>query len=276
MKHSPKDNGVLISILISVGLLAIIYVCVLLVRSDSLAWNTSAIIAFIVAGLLTTFLGRFTLFAGIRHIGSSRVVAIKNTAPLFTIAFALAFLGETISLIAGVGIVLILLGLYLTAFEQWKQSGASLDAKKARLGLIFAALAAFCFGTGQAVSKLGIQNMADPIFDSLLGTVAGLIGFSVLLTIQKKFKSTLAYQFQHFNLHYFWAGVCTTLAFLFFFISITYTKVSYASSIVATEPLLTLMFAYFFLKRQEVIDRKVIMSSILVFTGIVIISLTSL
>src|SRR5690606_9937645 len=85
MKESAKDNGVYLSIIINVLMLGVVYGIVLLFRTEPIPWKSSAILGFIVAGLFTTLLGRTSLFAAIRQIGSSRAAAIKNGAPIFTI-----------------------------------------------------------------------------------------------------------------------------------------------------------------------------------------------
>jgi drug/metabolite transporter (DMT)-like permease len=247
-----------------------------IVRNESIVWNKSAIVAFIVAGLLTSLLGRTTLFAGIRRIGSSRAAAIKNATPIFTIIFAMLFLNETLSLLTGLGIFLIFGGLFLVAYEQWKKNGSIKSKEQAWIGLLFAGLAAFLFGTEQAVRKLGLTEMVDPILGAWIGIIAALIGYTFMLLYKQKLKSTIQEQVNNFNIYYLLAGFSTSFGILSFFISIYYTKVSYASAIVATEPIATVILAYFFLKQQEQIGRFMVFSIFLVFIGIVIMSLSSL
>ncbi|MCD8510751.1 MAG: EamA family transporter [Bacillus sp. (in: Bacteria)] len=72
MKRSEKENGVFINILINVVILTIIYAFILLFRTDPIQITAAGVIAFMIAGICTSFLGRASLFAGIRKIGSSR------------------------------------------------------------------------------------------------------------------------------------------------------------------------------------------------------------
>lgn len=276
MKKSTNDNGVFSNIIVNAFVLGLIYLIYFFVRNESIAWSKSAIVAFIVAGLLTSLLGRTTLFAGIRRIGSSRAAAIKNAAPIFTIIFAMLFLNETLSLLTGLGIFLIFGGLFLVAYEQWKKNGSIKSKDQAWIGLLFAGLAAFLFGTGQAVRKMGLTEMADPILGAWIGIIAALIGYTFMLLYKQKLKSTIHEQVNNFNIYYLLAGFSTSFGILSFFISIYYTKVSYASAIVATEPIVTVILAYFFLKQQEQIGRFMVFSIFLVFIGIVIMSLSSL
>lgn len=53
--------------------------------------------------------------ASIRLVGPSRMSAISGVTPLFGAILAVAFLGETVDLLVGAGIVLIVAGTYLIA-----------------------------------------------------------------------------------------------------------------------------------------------------------------
>ncbi len=275
MKQSANDDGVFMNLWVNVLLLGIIYVTVLIWRGEAVPWRSSAIIAFVAAGLFTSLAGRSFLFAGIRRIGSSKSAAIKNSAPIFTILIAVLFLGERIPLQAGLGIILILGGLFLMAYMQWKRNGMVNQDDKVWLGLVFAALSAFSFGTGQAIRKLGLEMMPDPVFGAWLGTIVALSGYSLNLARKRELKTSVKQQFRPFNVYFLLAGVCTTGGVLSFFLSISFTQVAYTSALVATEPLLTILFAHLFLKKQEVIERTTVISSLLVFGGIVAVSLAS-
>jgi drug/metabolite transporter (DMT)-like permease len=276
MKKAPKDNGVFINIIINVLVLGLLYLVILIVRNEPIAWGSTAIVAFITAGLLTTLLGRSALFAGIRRIGSSRSAALKNAAPIFTIMIAVLFLDESISLLSGVGILFILIGLFLLAYEQWKKNGSTKKKDQAWIGLLFSGLAAFFFGTGQAVRKIGLLEMPDPVLGAWIGTIVALVAYSFILLVKRQLVSTIMDQIKNFNTHYLFAGLATSFGLLAFFMSAHFTKISYASAIVATEPIVTVILAYFFLKKQEEISRFITFSIILVFIGIVIMSLSSL
>src|SRR5690606_12317715 len=159
---SGKDNGVFLGILVNVLLLGGIYLGMLPFRTEAMEWKLSALLAFVAGGLLTTLLGRLALYAGIRSIGSSRSAALKNGAPIFSILAAVLVLNERISLLSGVGIVLIILGLYLLARKQWQQNGTTSE-KKAIFGFLLAGLSAFFYGIGQVARKLGLLGMNDPV-----------------------------------------------------------------------------------------------------------------
>lgn len=275
MKRSESENGVYINILTNIIILTLLYACILIFRSDPVEITVAGVTAFMVAGLCTSFLGRATLFAGIRRIGSSRAAAIKNTNPIFTIIIAIIFLDERISSFSWIGIAFILVGLYLTAYEQWKKNGFSIK-DHTWTGIFLACFASLAFGTGFAIRKLGMIENHDPFLGALIGGYVAFLAYNITLVARKELKGTIQSQLKHVNLFYLFAGVATCFGVLSFFISAFYTQVSYTAPIVAIEPVITVIFAYIFLKEQEKIKISTVVSALLIFIGIGILAYSSL
>lgn len=277
MRKVKKDDGVLISLVINVVTLGLIYLIMLLSRGNMIAITVKGIIAFILAGLCTAFLGRTFVYMAIRRIGSSRAAALKNSSPLFTIIIAVLFINEYITLWNGIGILFVLTGLGLTGYEQWKNQESN-DSKQNMkwLGLTFALIAALCFGTGFAIRKIGLAEISDPFFGSLIGSIVALTAYVCLLIYKGNLVQSVQAQVKYMNKFYLLAGLATSFGSLFFFCSAYFTQVSYTVTIVAIEPVLTLLFAYLFLKKQEEIKGMVMLSTAFIFLGITIMSIAGL
>ncbi|MDQ0339361.1 drug/metabolite transporter (DMT)-like permease [Caldalkalibacillus uzonensis] len=265
----------MINIAINVLVLGLIYLIVFFKRENSISLTLSGITAFVIAGLFTSFLGRSSVFAGIRRIGSSRAAAIKNSSPIFTILFALLFLKESITWLNALGILFILTGLWLTGYEQWRKNGFSIKGQ-IWIGMAFAVLAAFSFGTGFAIRKMGMEQVPDPFLGALIGAIVALKAYCIFLAAKRRLLLTVKLQFQQFNLYYLLAGFATCLGSLTFFISAYFTQVSYTATLTAIEPVLTLLLSYIFLKEQEKIQLMVIISAVFIFLGIMILTISSL
>lgn len=270
-----KNNGVFLGIVINVSLLGLIYLIMLLIRSETIEWKLTAILAFIAGGLLTTLLGRLTLFSAIRSIGSSRAAAMKNAAPIFSILAAILFLNERLSLLSSIGILLVIIGLYFLARDQWKQNGSS-KGKEAGVGFLLAGLSAFLYGIGQVARKMGLLEMADPVLGAWVGSIFALLAYVITLAFKGQLKQTFTTQVRKINKFYFLAGMSIGFGLLSFFISASLIKVSYTSAIAAAEPVITVILAYLFLKKQERLERSIILSILLVFAGIVVIAVSTL
>lgn len=277
MKHAAneKDNGVFLGIIVNVVLVGFIYLVMLPFKTETVEWNLSGILAFAVAGILTTLLGRVALYAGIRRIGSSRAAAMKNGAPIFSLLAAIILLNERISLLSGIGILLVMLGLFFLARKQWQQNGKSVR-KQAGLGFLLGGLSAFLYGVGQVYRKVGLVYMNDPVLGALMGAIFALLAYVLALAWKGELKSTFNQQVRKINKYYFLGGLSIGFGLLSFFTSASLINVSYTSAIAAAEPVITVILAYFFLKQQEQLDRHVILSILLVFTGIVVIAISTL
>jgi drug/metabolite transporter (DMT)-like permease len=129
VRPDDRDNGLFITMLINVAIFGLLTSVMVLaggmpdLSAEGAAW-------FIASGLAATFLGRQALFAGIRHIGAARGAAIKNITPLVTVAIALTFLGERLTLVDGAGIALILVGLFALIAESLRSAPDPFDGER--------------------------------------------------------------------------------------------------------------------------------------------------
>jgi drug/metabolite transporter (DMT)-like permease len=215
------DNGTLITTVSNVVVLSAIVTVLGFIRNNYLStWSTTGFLWFAVAGFFTTFLGRNTLFSSIRHGGSSRAAAIKNTAPVFTVVIAVIFLGEYPTALAAIGTGFAFLGLFLLVYEAFQERRttrdqnnkevaektlgseeltegspsehkptASTDTSTVMIGVLFAVLAAIFFGSGQAVRKVGIEYMPNAFFGAMIASWAALISYLATLATQGRLRT---------------------------------------------------------------------------------------
>lgn len=168
MKDSATDNGVLITFLINflfLGTAAFIYRFFIETVSITLA----GVLYFVLAGILTTFIGRFTLFKSFRRIGATKGTAIKNSAPLFTIVFALIFLNEALSIVSGIGIGFVLFGLFIQGYYLFSYGNHQLTKMQLndRRGYLLALTAAVAFAIWTRCSEVWDGGITRSIFRSI-------------------------------------------------------------------------------------------------------------
>jgi drug/metabolite transporter (DMT)-like permease len=124
VRPGDPDNGVLTTMLINVSIFAMLSVVIVAI-GDLPEISIEAIAWLAASGVAAAFLGRQALFGGIRRIGAARAAAIKNVTPLVTIAIALTFLGERLTVLDGVGSLLILIGLFALIIESIRSTPRS-------------------------------------------------------------------------------------------------------------------------------------------------------
>jgi drug/metabolite transporter (DMT)-like permease len=267
MRKSPDDNGSFTSLFMCV--LTVLFIMLFFGQKESDSFDLYGLLFYIIAGFCTAFLGRNILFSSIRKIGSSRAAALKNSAPVFTIVFAVLFLGESISPIAGTGILIIFCFLFLQARYDIGKIISNIEHTE-KLGFLLAVTAALCFGFGQGFRKLGVLYYSDAIVGSLIGSTFALVVYILMEITKKRLKATLVRNITTINYFFIAAGVATGIAQVSFFVALLYTKVSYISTITAIEPVITVILASILLKEEQ-ISKRIILTAFGVFIGTLII-----
>jgi drug/metabolite transporter (DMT)-like permease len=282
IKKGMKDqgseaSGFFLSILVNVALLGVLFLFSWAIRGRALHFSWIAFLFFVLAGIFSTALGRFTLFASIRFLGPSRASAIKNGSPMFTVLFALILLGETINKGPAIGMTLMLGGVLLqaiivyrkqTKFKDQTMSDQEKAEKKHEVyGFLLGVLSAIAFGIGQGFRKEGLDFMNDAFLGSWLGAVTSLIFVCVYEGMRGQLVPIIQRTFSVYNPYYLLSGVLSGLGPLFFFLGSSLTQVSYVSVVAASEPLLTVLFSALFMKNVEKLSLSVWATVILVITG---------
>lgn len=267
MKHSPH-NGVWIITFINAIVLGIVLLFSFALFHVPIPLHPLGVIFFILSGLLINVVGRGLLYMGIRQIGSSKAVAIKNLAPVITFLFAIIVINEQITMWPFIGMMLIFIGLFLLGIQFFQDETSQVQ----KTGYYISLFCAVGFGLGQGISKHAMAYLPNPYFGVFVGTLAALICLSVIEGCRGRIRQHLHSTKE--NPYYVWAGILTSMALLFFYLSVSYIPVSYAVAILAIDPVLTVILVTFFLKKEETISKLIVFVTTIVFIGAVIISLT--
>ncbi len=142
-----------------------------------------------VSGLIGFILGDLFLFASYPIITSRIAMLIMTLAPPMAAIMGYFVLGESMTPISILGMLLVLGGIALAIWS--KQTGA----KKMSLnfpvkGIIFAALGALGQAGGIVLSKYGMRDY-DPFAATQIRIIAGMIGFAIIVTILGRWKNIL-------------------------------------------------------------------------------------
>ncbi|MFC5712506.1 DMT family transporter [Thalassorhabdus alkalitolerans] len=273
MAHSQKDNGVLTTLLVNLIVLggaALLFR--LLTEGQPITWQGLG--WFALAGVFTTFLGRTTLFMSFRHIGPTRGTAVKNSAPMFTVLFAVLFLGEAVAGLPLVGIILVLCGLFIQGYYMVQQGpDLSVDKGRERKGYFIALTSAVVFGIGQAFRKPGMEIMSDPFLGAFISASVASILFLSVEARETRIFTQIKRQIKAKNIYYIGAGVFTSFAMICFFSAIMFIPVSYVAVVAALEPMLTIILSKLFLRQEEKIYGYTLAAAFTIVGGVAMIIL---
>jgi uncharacterized membrane protein len=142
------------------------------------------------------------------------------------------------------------------------------------IGMLIALLAAISFGLGQAIRKVGLEYMPDVFLGATIASWTALISYVGISALRGRAGPIFRTSFNNFRIHFWLAGLATTIGQLSFFAAITFAPVAHVSVIAASETLLTIFLAAIFIRRTENISRQVVTAAVLVFTGAAVIALS--
>ncbi|WLV25007.1 DMT family transporter [Aciduricibacillus chroicocephali] len=279
-RGSKSNNGFYITVLMNAILLGICFFIAVLIQKEPFQISWHAIPFFMLAGLCTTGLGRMTLYSSILRVGPSKASAVRNSTPVFTTLFAIIVLHEKISLIPGIGMLLLIGGVLIAGYgfvkdgNRSKTDLANTDlSKQAMIGYGLAIFSAAIFGIGQGLRKQGLNIMDDAFFGACAGAITSLIFIILLQAGKGKLRETIAGVKKDFNAYFLIAGALTSIGPLLFFLAASTLQVSYVSAIAAAEPLITTVVSAFFIKHQETITPGTWLTVLMIFSGTAIIAL---
>ena len=276
MRERSRDDGLFMSIFVNLLALG-----TLTLFADLPDWDTQGIAALAIGGVLGTFGGRGTNLRAVRIIGPSRANAFLTGGPLVAAAGGWVVLGERVSLVGGLGGVLVLAGLYRiirsrTAAVAVGSSGqvvsASQEAAPAApdpsVGYTFAVAAPILFGLAFVVRKWGLDYFPSAIGGAFIGAASALtiqvLGDTVSGQLPRRMRENVG----SVPWWFVGAGVFTSAALVSQFFAFGYLPAWVVSLLQGTQVLWTLLLASMVLRREERIDAGLVASTILVFIGV--------
>lgn len=138
----------------------------------------SAVLLFMVAGVLSSYLGRRGYFRSVETMGPSRAAAVQVSNPVFALVFAWVFLQETVSAVGLGALAVVVLGLWLTSQVPADEAGTRMSWQTMPLSVVGPALvAAICYGLGNVARGAAVDEWREPVLGGLLGAVTGLLAY---------------------------------------------------------------------------------------------------
>ena len=151
------------------------------------------------SGLAGFFAADLLIFKAFVDIGHRETLVIMTTSPIFSAAGSWIILGEILSAIQVVGIVLTVAGVGWVLFAEGRVQSAPRSAGRRRIisGALFALLGTIVQAAGLLIAKYGMGSDIHPVSANLLrvaGGLAGLVLFAALrgelITDFKKMRDT--------------------------------------------------------------------------------------
>jgi len=222
---------------------------------------------FLAAGVVAPGISQVLFVRAVRDAGAARTSVLMGTAPLVAVVIAFTILGEPVSagLIAG-GLLIVSGGIAL-ANERVRPE----DFR--RLGVVFAVAATVLFAVrDNVVRALATDSDVPPLVAVPVSLFAAVATVAVYLVVTRRGSWALGYggAVRTFAP----AALIFGLSYVLLFEAYYHGRVSVVAPLVATESLWGVAFAALFLRRSELVGRRLVLGAVLIVAGGVVIGLS--
>lgn len=240
-----------------------------LIFSNLKSISLFGVLLFVISGALAPGIARLLYYKGMKVVGVSVNASIFATYPMYSSVLAVLMLGEILVLENWIGIIFIVVGVICIERNlSYSEAGSRRVSKR---GLALPLLSSIAIATSQIIRKHGLNIYNEPFLGVALGYLLSFLLYLLVLACSNSTRASLSLS-RDFQL--FWkAGVLMTLAWALAFFALSYERVSIMTSLLQTEPLFVLSFAYIYLKELEHIPFRLIASTLLIFLGVILVSI---
>lgn len=205
------------------------------------------------SGLVGFVFGDLFLFKSYTVIGSRFSMLIMTLVPPITAFFSFIILGERLTLFHYLGMTLTFTGIAMAIFSR-PGKGEKLSLKLAPRGILYAFGGAVGQALGLVLSKFGMKNY-DPFAATQIRIIAGVIGYSVLVTILSRWINVRKATENKSAMIQTSVGAFfgPFLGVSFSLIAIKYTEAGIASTIMALVPVFIILPAVILFKQKVTI-----------------------
>lgn len=234
------------------------------VSADSHAWlwlSLSGIVGFLIGDLM--------LFQAFVVTGARVSMLIMSLAPPITALFGWIILGEKLSILNLVGMVITISGIAIVILSKSASNKSRVSTQYPLKGILLAFGGAAGQGLGLVLSKLGMRDL-DPFVSTQIRVIVGFIGFALFFTVTKRWHNVpIALRNKK-------AMISTTIGSFFgpflgvslSLLALKYTTAGVASTLNSLSPIIIIPLAWFLFKERITI--KDVIGSLVAVFGVVL------
>ena len=263
VRRGLDGSNALTGSVISLGTSTVIFWTLASLLAPLSLLSSPAIGYFMAGGFFAPAIGQTLGYIGMERIGVARSSPIVNTSPMFSSVFAVLLLGEIWLAQNILGTCLVILGVVILSTSR------PASGKWQKKDVIYPVLAALAFGISTTFRKTGLMTVHVPL---LAAAVTVGTAFFVLLAIVWFKGGRDILRFNQRSSSWLFAGaVINSAAILSFFSALNVGTIVRVEPLVASNPLLTILWASIFLRQFETLSWRVIVGALVTVVGTVLV-----
>lgn len=230
----------------------------------------TALVAFAVAGVLGSLLGRGLYFVGIARLGASRAEPLRSLLPLFALGAAAVVLDERVTPTRLAGVVVLVAGGAAVASEAGS-SPAAADGRRAWIDVSFPLAAALLYGVDPVVTKLGLAGGTHAMVGLATRTAAAAGLFAAFLGLRSVRRGRRpSVPVDRWTAT---AGVANTVYLLAYFGALERAPVVLVTPVMGVSTLFVVAGAALFLRGNERVTPRLVAGAVAVAVGVATVAL---
>ena len=191
MRRLDTDAGALIAALVNLPLGIVLVLAQLAFFGAMRPPSATGIVGFLLAGVFSTYLGRWLFFKSIETAGPARASSFQTSSPIITAVLGWIVLGQTLSPLAVLGIALGVVGLATTGMGSRLRRTIPDPATPSinmRAFVLIGLGSSGAYAVSQILRAAAIYSWNEPVAGVALGAAAGSMA---LVIVQRKELTTL-------------------------------------------------------------------------------------
>ena len=255
-----------IGIALVVGFIGVGIAAVALVPSELFAVPRSTLLWIVFFGVAQFAVGRSSAYTGLSTIGASRVALFISTQVPCTAFLAIAFAGESLRPLVGVGTLAVMFGLLLSSGDSFTR-GWRTD-RRYLIGCAAGLTAGVATGASTVLAKQAVNAYDSPLVVTVLGMLAAMfIVLPVVALIAARDAPVRAFDWKSMGFVVM-SGLCTSGSILFQLFALQRADAVIVAPILATFPLWTLLLSHVFISRLEQITLRLTIGTVVTVVGV--------
>ena len=274
MRRLDTDAGALIAALVNVPLGIMMVLGQLAFLGALQPPSVPGVLGFLLAGVFSTYLGRWLFFKSIESAGPTRATSFQTSSPLITALLGWIFLGQVLSPLALTGIALGVLGLATTVLGS-RRAHAPATAQhlqQQRVDLRNFVLIGLGSSTAYAISHVlragAIGSWNEPVAGVALGACTGTLA---LVLVHRRQLAPLRHRIAaqpRAALAYAGVGCMQILAQVCMVAALAHIPASIAALIALCSPLVVMPASLLLFRNREGIGLFVVLGMLITMGGV--------
>jgi drug/metabolite transporter (DMT)-like permease len=254
----------------------VFFAALLMTAQPARLWElpTRSAVVFVIVGITHFVIGRYCNYRALAAIGTNLAGPVMQFSLIVSLVLAIAFLGEHLTPLKVLGIILILAGPALVSRNRAQKSAdPPVFTPRFAEGYAFGFLASICYGASPALVRYAArdQGLASSLAGGVVGSAAATAVIAMLLLLPGHWRQVRAVDPKAAN-WFVGSGILVYLSQVFAYMAVAVAPITLVAPIVALANVFRIHLSHWLNPDHEVFGPDVIWATAISFVGVLAVS----